>query len=103
MLLNCILFSCLSYYGGGLWGHFALDEHSFNYVFLWIFLVLSLSLYYAIYLETDLEEGKIPTGKGRASGYSCLPCCRDVVLESSPYLALVGDGLMLGVVGAAGT
>lgn len=69
-------------------GHFALDEHSFNYVFLWTFLVLSLSLYYTIYLEIDLEEGKISTGMERASGYSCLSCCSDVALGSSSLSCL---------------
>lgn len=84
-------------------GHFALDEHSFNYVSLWTLLVLPLSLYYTIYLEIDLEEGKIQQGWREPVVIHVCPVVVMWCLEAPPYLALVGDGLMLGVVGAAGT
>lgn len=84
-------------------GHFALDEHSFNYVFLWTFLVLSLSLYYTIYLEVDLEEGRHQKGWREPVVTHVCPVMVMWCLKAPPYLALVGDGLMLGVVVAAGT
>lgn len=71
-------------------GHCALGEHSFSYIFLWTFLVLSLTLYYTIYLEIDMEEEEIATGMERASGYYCLIVVT-WCFKAPPYFALVGE------------